>query len=188
LLWALADPLSLRRSLFAFGLHARPRGVRLDPPNYDPLICWASCVADWALDLSGGSRSPLSTRQISAFECRGRDSNPHGAFAPEDFKSVTALVTIGRNQSQSSISKPYSTFHLPSKDPFRPFQLDRTAKVEPKSKPIRPGPIRIGFERKIPVNGGSNSRAAPRACEAAKCLVVVPTTPMKIQNACRGAE
>src|ERR1700733_6679156 len=82
--------------------------------------------------------------------CRGRGSNPHGGCPPEDFKSVTALVTIGRNRTPSSISKPYSTFYSPSKYPFRPFQLDTTAKVEPKSKPIHPGSIGIGFERQIP--------------------------------------
>jgi hypothetical protein len=29
----------------------------------------------------------MSIEETLLRECRGRDSNPHGAFAPEDFKS-----------------------------------------------------------------------------------------------------
>src|SRR5579883_118820 len=55
--------------------------------------------------------------------CRGRDSNPHGAFAPEDFKSVRGPVAIGRDRSQSSIFKAFlilSTCRQTPSDPSRP--------------------------------------------------------------------
>src|ERR1019366_504627 len=36
-------------------------------------------------------------------KCRGRDSNPHGTFAPEDFKAaVVALARLGRHTRQRS--------------------------------------------------------------------------------------
>jgi hypothetical protein len=31
--------------------------------------------------------------------CRGRDSNPHGAFAPEDFKSSVSAISPPRHWS-----------------------------------------------------------------------------------------
>jgi hypothetical protein len=46
---------------------------------------WLSIVAvkriDWPRSLRLVSKKPF------IFNCRERDSNPHGAFAPEDFKS-----------------------------------------------------------------------------------------------------
>src|SRR5260370_7494195 len=46
--------------------------------------------------------------------CRGRDSNPHGTFAPEDFKALTPLVTVLPNHSPPTQSKPFSTVRSPS--------------------------------------------------------------------------
>jgi len=38
-------------------------------------------------DVTTRLRCPGNARGQNSFQCRGRDSNPHGPFEPEDFKS-----------------------------------------------------------------------------------------------------
>lgn len=78
------------------------------------------------------ARRGISAHQISVFWAAGGGSRTRTSFRIGDFKSVTKLDTIGRNRSQSSIFKRYPTSRSPSLGPFKPFPLDRTAKVQPK--------------------------------------------------------
>ena len=42
----------------------------------------------WLSNPSVGPVRSDSKQKTLYFQCRGRGSNPHGAFAPEDFKSL----------------------------------------------------------------------------------------------------
>jgi polyisoprenoid-binding protein YceI len=50
----------------------------------------------WLSNVSTDLAHPTWSRKTLYFQCRGRDSNPHGAFAPEDFKSSAYAISPPR--------------------------------------------------------------------------------------------
>jgi hypothetical protein len=77
---------SLRTGLLAVGMPGSPIGVRKEDPTIAELLKPLGCTA---------VRSCRSKETLGNL-CRGRDSNPHGPFGPEDFKSSASAISPPR--------------------------------------------------------------------------------------------
>src|SRR5271169_5987808 len=119
---------------------------------------------------------------ILYFECRGRDSNPHGGCPPEDFKSSVSTTSTTPALAPTAACVIYACRYAQA--------------IVPENPPARLCPCRTaGMQRGWYPFHGADSRKlkgpAPMAGEHNRCSrgsVSGPTSPTRLESAGRGRQ